>query len=115
VKVLTFCSPSEVCQLADEGNKGGFATSKIYSFFRVFLISENKLLFTSLKTSILCYNDGMDIQPTIHELIKEFLLKGGHIDKYYLHNLGKGKHTVLFLNGWFGGKNIREALLKALA
>jgi hypothetical protein len=63
----------------------------------------------------MCYNVYMDVQPTIQELIKAFLLKGGHIDKYYLHDLTRGKHTVLFLNGWFAGKNIREALTKALA
>jgi len=42
------------------------------------------------------------------------LEKGGHIDKYYLQECNKNKHAVIYLNGWFGGKNIREALLKAL-
>lgn len=57
----------------------------------------------------------METQPTINELLETFLKKGGHIDKYYLRDLNKSKHTVLFLKDWFGGKNIREALLKALA
>jgi hypothetical protein len=46
-------------------------------------------------------------------MITSLLKKGGHIDQYYLNNLNK--HAVLYLNGWFSGKNIREALLKALA
>jgi hypothetical protein len=32
-----------------------------------------------------------------------------------LSDWNKGKHAVVFLKDWFGGKNIREALLKALA
>lgn len=63
----------------------------------------------------MCYNVYVDTKSTINELLETFLKKGGHIDKYYLHDLHKGKHTVLFLKDWFGGKNIREALLKALA
>jgi len=43
------------------------------------------------------------------------LKRGGHIDQYYLQTWNKNKHAVIYLNGWFGGKNIREALLKALA
>ena len=44
-----------------------------------------------------------------------FLDKGGSINKYYLRDWNKNKHATIYLNGWFGGKNIREALLKALA
>jgi len=40
--------------------------------------------------------------------------KGGHVDKYYLQELNKNKHAIVFLKSWFAGKNIREALLKAL-
>jgi hypothetical protein len=40
--------------------------------------------------------------------------RGGHVNKYYLKDLNKNKHAVVFLNGWFGGKNILEALTKAL-
>jgi len=42
------------------------------------------------------------------------LKKEGHIDKYYLQGWNKNKHTIVYLNGWFGGKNLREAILKAL-
>jgi hypothetical protein len=42
------------------------------------------------------------------------LKKEGSIDKYYLQEWNKNKHTVVYLNGWFGGKNLREAILKAL-
>jgi hypothetical protein len=44
-----------------------------------------------------------------------FTKKGGRINKYYLQDWNKNKHTLIYLNGWFGGKNIREALIKALA
>jgi len=44
-----------------------------------------------------------------------FLKRGGRIDNYYLRGSNKNKHTTIYLNGWFGGKNMREALLKALA
>jgi hypothetical protein len=43
-----------------------------------------------------------------------FSKKGGHIDKYYLQDGNKNKQALVHLNGWFGGKNIREALTKAL-
>jgi hypothetical protein len=48
-------------------------------------------------------------------LISIFLKKGGRIDKYYLQEWNRNKHTLIYLKGWFGGKNIREALTKALA
>jgi len=47
-------------------------------------------------------------------LIKVFQKKGGRVDKYYLCNWNKNKHAVVYLKGWFGGKNIREAIMKAL-
>jgi hypothetical protein len=40
--------------------------------------------------------------------------KGGRIDKYYLRDWNKNKTTLVYLNGWFKGKNIREAIMKAL-
>jgi hypothetical protein len=52
---------------------------------------------------------------TVEELMSFFLKKGGHIDKYYLQKSNKNKKTLVYLKGWFSGKNIREALLKALA
>ena len=44
-----------------------------------------------------------------------FEKKGGKINKYYLQEWNKNKHAVIYLNGWFAGKNMREALIKALA
>jgi hypothetical protein len=48
-------------------------------------------------------------------LIKIFLKKGGRINKYYLLESNKNKHAIVFLKDWFAGKNIREALLRAMA
>lgn len=57
----------------------------------------------------------INTKSSIDELIAIFLKKGGRIDKYYLQDWHRSKHTILYLNGWFGGKNIKEALLRALA
>jgi len=54
------------------------------------------------------------LSPT-DRLVTTLLEKGGRIDKYYLREWNKNKHAVVYLNGWFSGKNIREALIKALA
>lgn len=51
----------------------------------------------------------------IADLIALFLKKGGRIHKYYLQNPQKSRQTLVHLNGWFSGHNIREAILKALA
>ena len=48
------------------------------------------------------------------ELVALLIKKGGHVNKYYLQESNKNKHAVVFLKGWFSGKNIREALTKAL-
>jgi hypothetical protein len=48
-------------------------------------------------------------------LVTALKQKGGRIDKYYLQDWNKNKHAIVFLNGWFGGKNIREAIIKALS
>jgi hypothetical protein len=48
-------------------------------------------------------------------LAKTLLKKGGHVNKYYLQESNKNKHAVVFLNGWFSGKNIKEALTRALS
>ncbi|MBI4035275.1 MAG: hypothetical protein HY381_02660 [Candidatus Chisholmbacteria bacterium] len=48
-------------------------------------------------------------------MIARFLKRGGRIDQYYLQERNKSKRTLLYLNGWVGGKNIREALTRALA
>lgn len=57
----------------------------------------------------------MNTDPSLDKLVEKLLKRGGHVNKYYLKNLNKNKHAIVFLNGWFSGKNIREALLKALA
>jgi len=44
-----------------------------------------------------------------------FLKQGGHVNEYYLQERNKNKHAIVFLNSWFSGKNIREALVKALS
>jgi hypothetical protein len=51
---------------------------------------------------------------SIKELANVLIKKGGHINKYYLQKWNNNKHAIVFLNGWVAGKNIREALLKAL-
>jgi len=63
----------------------------------------------------LCYNSFIANQPSVDELIKTFLKRGGRIDKYYLQDNNQNKHTLIYLKGWFAGKNIREALNKALS
>jgi len=62
----------------------------------------------------LCYNNFIVNQPSVDKLIKIFLKRGGRIDKYYLQDNNQSKHTLLYLKGWFAGKNIREAINKAL-
>jgi hypothetical protein len=48
-------------------------------------------------------------------LVRALQIKGGKINKYYLQDWNKNKHATVYLGGWFGGKNIREALIKALS
>jgi len=43
------------------------------------------------------------------------LKKGGRVDRSYLRKSNMNKHALVWLKGWFGGKNIREALNKALS
>jgi hypothetical protein len=64
--------------------------------------------------SFLCYNNLIVNQPSVDKLIKIFLKKGGRIDKYYLQDNNQSKHTLLYLKGWFAGKNMREAINKAI-
>ena len=65
----------------------------------------------------MCYNDCIEnknITDTTDNLIINFFEKGGRIDKFYLQNQRKGPFLV-YLNGWYGGKNIRDAISKAFA
>ncbi len=48
------------------------------------------------------------------ELVTAFSNKGGRINRFYLLEPNKNKHAIVYLDGWFAGKNIREALIKAL-
>jgi hypothetical protein len=61
-----------------------------------------------------CYNGSINTNLSITDLISSLVKKGGRVDKYYLREWNKNKTTLVYLNGWFKGKNIREALLKAL-
>ncbi len=64
--------------------------------------------------ALMWYSGNIYTRFSVDELITVLLEKGGRIDKYYLRTWNKNKHTICYLNGWFAGKNIREALLKAL-
>jgi len=62
-----------------------------------------------------CYNELINSKKdTIDNLIATFLEKGGRINKFYLRNRKKGP-SLVYLNGWYRGRNIREAVLRALA
>jgi hypothetical protein len=63
----------------------------------------------------LWYNEAINNSLSIQELVKTLRVKGGRINKYYLQDWNKNKHAIVFLHGWFGGKNIREAIMKALS
>jgi hypothetical protein len=62
-----------------------------------------------------CYNRLINTNCSVTDLIASLIKKGGRIDKYYLREWSKNKTTLVYLNGWFKGKNIKEAILKALA
>ncbi len=65
----------------------------------------------------MCYNDCINIKNTIDtkdNLIVTFFEKGGRIDKFYLRKRRKGP-TLVYLNGWFRGRNINDAILRAFA
>jgi len=49
------------------------------------------------------------------KLILQFKASGGRVDKYYLQSWNRNKQALVYLKGWFSGKNIREALIKALS
>ena len=55
------------------------------------------------------------IQDTVKDLVAEFLKKGGRINSYYLQDLQRSKQTLVYLNGWYSGQNIRDAITKAFA
>lgn len=61
-----------------------------------------------------CYTLNIYTKFSTDELMTLFLEKGGKINKHYLQEWHKNKRTVVYLNGWFSGKNVKEALIKAL-
>jgi len=62
-----------------------------------------------------CYNKSINNKKeTTENLIDTFFEKGGRINKFYLKKK-QGNPSLVYLNGWFRGRNIREAILRALA
>jgi hypothetical protein len=59
------------------------------------------------------YTGLLAYETSINELIESFLQKGGKIDRYYLRDINRSKRTLVHLNGWFSGQNIRTAIMKA--
>ena len=53
-------------------------------------------------------------EKTLDGLIKRFLKKGGKIDRYYLREVNRGKRSLVYLNDWFSGQNLRAAIMKSL-
>lgn len=51
---------------------------------------------------------------TLDKEIKDFIQKGGRINSYYLTR-SKSNPTLVFYKRWYRGRNIREAIKRALA
>lgn len=51
---------------------------------------------------------------TLDEVIKDFIQKGGRINSYYLTR-PKSRPTLVFYKRWYKGRNIREAIRRALS
>jgi hypothetical protein len=51
----------------------------------------------------------------IQKLVEDFLKRGGTIDKSYLHDLSRGRPALVYMKGWFGGRNLRVAINKAIS
>lgn len=51
----------------------------------------------------------------LEDLIEDFINKGGKINKYYLTSTARRKHALVYMKGWYGGRNLRIAINKALA
>ena len=48
-------------------------------------------------------------------MIEKFIEKGGKINKNYLKNPSKGPVLVVYNHWWYRGRNIRDAITRALA
>jgi hypothetical protein len=59
-------------------------------------------------------NDKPTSKCTLEELVSLFQEKGGKINNFYLHSSVRTKRTLVHLNGWHSGLNMREAIIKAL-
>lgn len=70
-------------------------------------------LSTHTKTLVVQYI--IEHKPSIEELITLLQNSGGRIHEYYLRNNRTSKQTLVYLNGWHSGANIREAITKALS
>ncbi|HCR35835.1 hypothetical protein A2130_04545 [Candidatus Woesebacteria bacterium GWC2_33_12] len=62
----------------------------------------------------MCYTYLINTNFSVDQLANALIKRGGRINKYYLQEWNRSKPAIVFLNVWIGGKNIREALLKAL-
>lgn len=51
----------------------------------------------------------------LRHLIKDFIKQGGRIDKFYLRDANITRRSLVYLNGWFAGDNVRAAIMKAFA
>ena len=54
------------------------------------------------------------VNETIDEVVEDFIQKGGRINPYYLTK-PKSKPALVFYKRWYRGRNIREAITRALA
>ena len=61
----------------------------------------------------ICYNAVID-NINVSEEIDNFLKKGGRINKYYLNNPRRNP-VLVFYKRWYRGRNIREAIKRALS
>lgn len=55
------------------------------------------------------------VEETVDQLVARFIKRGGKIDKYYLRSDRPSRRILVNLNGWFSGKNMREAITRAFA
>ncbi|MBI4130442.1 hypothetical protein HY468_03950 [Candidatus Roizmanbacteria bacterium] len=60
------------------------------------------------------YNECIINTKSLEELIEIVTRKGGRINSFYLQNPKKGP-SLVFYKQWYRGKNLRDALVRALA
>lgn len=69
-------------------------------------------LKNEVKTTFLLYLS-ISNKP-LEDIIRDFIQKGGRINSYYLNNPKRGP-SLVFYKRWYRGRNIREAITRALA